>query len=76
MTAPYKTLGESMRDELKRKKCPNLNQCIHIVTHDFFNNICTKPKYLACLFYAKSIDETETPMTWLQRNAVSLSTPE
>jgi hypothetical protein len=76
MSQPYSTLSEKMQVQFNWKKCPNLDKCNKQISHAYFRDVCTKPKYISCLHYAMSINEVDTPLGWLQKLAAHLAIPD
>lgn len=59
------TLNEAIHMKLHRKNCPYIKDCEHLVTKQFFIQVCSTPQYPACINYARRMDEAKRPIEWL-----------
>jgi len=65
------TRSEAIQRITDRKDCPSLLECESEVTKDYFKRICGTKGYVRCHHYARRMGELMSPMTWLQRQAMS-----
>jgi len=64
------TLSEAIQEKFNKKDCPFMHECNMPVTKDFFTRVCKTPAYVNCHYFAKLMNELQTPITWLQKLAV------